>query len=266
MVECHLNFGDFKIACGQWTRLGIAKVFHDFRRTLTVFRKESFRSGHVGWDQVNHVAVHVFTHHEFDELLRGFLVFRAFKDGQVPSAKSTNSGSAITCGAIHKAPIDVRGLQGWLLQCWPELDRKRAVQEQLAHRAGIGVQNALWRELCQILQVFHRFDSWRFVQRTHARAVQNFATIGEDKGVYYDHSVFTAVTKEADTEFTIACHRFGCSTQAVKCGQARSIDASGIQQILIVEAELPYVDVERNTVKAVIENRAVPSATEEAVT
>lgn len=74
------------------------------------------------------------------------------------------------------------------------------------------------------------------------------------------------MTEETDAELSVLGKCFRCGTQAIEGCQACRVHAGGIKQVLIIEAELPDIDVEGHTVKTIIDDSTVPCTAKEPVT
>lgn len=168
-------------------------------------------------------------------------------------------------GAVHEAPVDPGLLQRGLLERGPELDRERAVEGQLAHVARGGVENALGGEFREVLQIGERLDGRGRVQRAGAVLGQHRAAIGEDEGIDDDDRVLAAMAEQAHPELPVAGQRLGARAQPLEGGQALGIDAGGLEQIGVLEAELPDIDVEGDAVEAALVDGRIPGAGEDPV-
>ncbi len=265
--ERHLDVGDLEVARRERARGGVVELLHDPVRALAVGLEEGVGGLDVGRDEVDHLAVDVLAGEELDELPGRLLVGRVGVHHQVPAAIGADRRLALGRGAVDEVPVDLGLLQRRLLERRPELDGERAVEEQFAHVAGGGIGHARRRIGRERGEIGERADRLGAGQPARAVVVEHLAAVREDERVHHHHGVLALVGEEADAELAVGGvgQLLAGRLQALEGGDRGGVDAGGLEQVVVVERELPDIDVERDAPQlAVIVGRA-PGAGEEGV-
>ena len=110
----------------------------------------------------------------------------------------------------------------------------------------VGVVDALRGVWHDRLQIFQRANRGVAGQAARAVVVQHLAAVREDEAVENHDRVLALVSEEADAKLAVGRQLRAGGLEALEGREALRIDLGGLEQIGVVIAEAPDVDVERD--------------------